>query len=265
MEVNSRPAERSDLTPPSSKNMDLLSAAGWRQVNGVDTIFRRPLGQTELGFHWDAVFNGVAITINRLELEAEEGLEEELFARENVERAWVRLKLRFPLLGATVEELPGTEQVEFILNERHLRSVRPGEINYLTELNTAEDVSRFADELLNGPSVLDNEFLAKLWIGPQKDAPRRYHAYIPVVHHITDGMGNATVQREFCQELSSLLKTSTIGASPLSNSRLEKLLPVEALGPGARLSVTRRRWRIAIAQVIRELRQAKLSVRLRML
>ena len=236
-----------------------LNVGGWRQVDSADgPVFRRPLGLTELGFYWDTVCNGVAVTVNHIQLVAEEG-HEHVLSKENVEFAWLRMKQRFPLLGASVEESPGAERAEFVLEESSLRRIRPGEVAYLDDLHTASDAAAFTEKLHNGPTVLDNQFLARMWHGPVQDTPRRYHVYIPIAHHITDGMGNATLTRELCRELVSESKSAIVAGPPLAQ-RLELLLPLEALGPGSKFNLPRRRWRLAIASIIRELRQAKIAV-----
>lgn len=238
--------------------MDLLDVEGWRRVDDEGSTFRRPLGLTEYGFYWDTVFNGVASTATHLELQAEKGFEDKLFSKENLEAAWLRLKQRHPLLGASTEQVPDKERVEFVLREDRLLSILPGEFNFLSDLNTAKDVEHFTEVVLNGPPLLDDTFLARVWAGPQLDIPGRFHIFIPVVHHITDGMGNATVVRELCQELASLSPSRRVQTLPLS-TRLQTLLPVEALQPPTRLSLPRRRWRIVIAKVIAGLRQAKMT------
>ncbi|EKM60578.1 uncharacterized protein PHACADRAFT_51780, partial [Phanerochaete carnosa HHB-10118-sp] len=220
--------------------------------------FRRPLGPLELSFYWDACFNGVAVLINRLELEATQGLEDELLAEENVRRAWLRMKQRFPLLGATVEELPGSEKVEFILRESALHTLRPGEFNILDDLETLEDALRYSEKLQTENTVLDNNNLARVWIARQKGSPRTLHIFIPIMHFITDGIGNAAVERELCQEISRLYKDTTVNVPPLP-ARIQALLPVEAYSPAMKLSLPRRRWRSAIAKVIDDIRMKKLS------
>lgn len=237
--------------------MDLFAHPGWRQASPdpADPVFRRPLGLLELGFYWDAVYNGVAVTVNCFEVEVTAGLQGALFARANVEHAWLRLKQRYPLLGASVEERP-SGQVEFVLHERALSQLRPGEVNFLEHLHTAVDVARFREELHNGPTVLDNVLLARLWVGRQQNAPRRWHIFIPVVHYITDGMANATIVREMCQELALLSSEAKIQTTPLA-ARLQGVLPTETLTPSSKASMPRKRWRFAIAKVIQGLRASK--------
>lgn len=243
--------------------MDPLKVEGWRSIGGDSstqaTAWRRPLGITEYGFYWDTVLDGTATMIDHLEIEAEASFEHDLFSRTNIETAWLRLKQRFPLLGVSVEEVPCSDRVEFSLTEEQLRSIRPGEINRRFGLRSAEDVVHFSDELRSCESVLDPTCLAKVWVGQQLDLPRRYHVWIIISHCITDGMSDATVVREFCQELGSLSYGRIVQGPPLE-IRLKRLIPAEAFAPSAMLSLPRRRWRLAVAKVIQLRRQAKIAV-----
>ncbi|EJD06372.1 uncharacterized protein FOMMEDRAFT_165199 [Fomitiporia mediterranea MF3/22] len=242
---------------------DMLNPADFVWRGNVDarsgsTVFRRPLGVTELTFYWDAVFNGVSTTIIYMALEATGDLSSEVFTRENIELSWIRLKQRFPMLAASVDELPGSECVEFVISEDSLYTVRDGEVNIIDDLQSAEDVSNLTIELQNGPPVLDNDIIAKAWIGQQKESPGLCHIFIAVAHCITDGMTGATLMREFCRELSSLSKESRIMQKSLAD-RLSVLLSLEALNPNNTLSPAQRRWRYAAARVIHNLRQAKFT------
>jgi hypothetical protein len=245
--------------------MDIVDIVNtkWYQVDGSESegpTYRRPLGPLELSFYWDAAFNGVAVLVNHIEFDVERTCEADILSGSNIARSWIRMKQRFPLLGASTAELPSSEMVEFVVREHALLSVRPGEVTVCHNFQSTKDVNRFEEELINGPTVLSNEFLARVWIGPQKDMPYRYHVFIPVVHLITDGIGNATIAREFCQELSSLPKDTIVRDPPLQ-TRLQGLLPVEAFTPGAKLSAPRRRWRLAIAKTIQDIRLSRLVVR----
>ena len=242
--------------------MDLFDVWAWHRVDdgyAMGETWRRTLGVTECGFYWDTVLDGTAITINHLVLEAEPGFERSLFERENVETAWLRLKQRFPLLGSSTEENADSDRVDFVLNTDNLRCLRPGEVNYLQHLQSPEDVELFSNELRNGETPLDHRIIARVWVGPQLDTPHIYHVWIPVAHYITDGMGDATVIREFCQELASFSKEAVFTGPPLE-VRLRSLLPAEALTPSAKLSLPKRRWRLAIAKVMQLNRRAKMSV-----
>lgn len=223
------------------------------------SIFRRALGSGELQFYWDTVFNGTSITIGHLVLEAEPEYEKQIFCKENIEMAWSRMKQRFPLLAASVEELSDSRTVEFVLDETSLRTIRRDEISFLEDLGSAEDAARSIDRLQNGPPVLTNEIIAKLMVGPQKDTPRIYHVVIVIAHYITDGVTGMTLKREFCQELTELSREGHILAEPLEK-RLAAFTPIETLGPHRGRSLSRRRWRSAAAKVIYQIRQARLKV-----
>ncbi|GJE91993.1 hypothetical protein PsYK624_081460 [Phanerochaete sordida] len=230
------------------------ASVAWRTTRAHDGApeLRRALGPLERGFYWDACFDGVALLINRLALEAAPGAGRVLDGR-NVRAAWLRLKQRFPLLGAVVEERDGGDCVEFVLREDKLRSMRPGEFTVLEEFAGEEDALRYADALLTGHTVLSNELLARVYVARQRGAPRVLHVFIPVVHFITDGVGNATIERELCQELAKLSEDPVADVPPL-HVRVQALLPVEAYSPALKLSMPRRRWRAAIAKVIDDLR-----------
>ncbi|KAL5503782.1 hypothetical protein ACEPAH_7853 [Sanghuangporus vaninii] len=220
-------------------------------------IFRRPLGAGELRFYWDTVFNGTAVTIGHLVLEAEPEYEKQIFCKENIETAWMRMKQRFPLLAASVDELPDSKVIEFMLDEMSLHTVRHGEISFLDDLQSEEDATRLIDRLQNGPPVLTNEIIAKLMIGPQKNSPHTYHAIIVIAHYIMDGVTGMTLKRELCQELTKPSQDHIL--EKLLEERLDTLLPVESLGPHSKDNSPRRRWRSAVAKIIYRLRQARLK------
>ena len=146
-------------------------------------IYRRRLGNMELEFYWDSVFNGTAITINHVEVTAEEELEATLFSDSNVKRSWVRMKQRFPMIGASVEELPELDAVEFMIDEASLHSFRQGEVHQ-TEVENVEGIERLIRTLRNGPNPLSNEIIFQTWIVKQKEIPHRYHIIFCAMHFI---------------------------------------------------------------------------------
>lgn len=230
----------------------------WRQT--AKGVFRRPLGNTELGFYWDSIFNGVAFVVNHVVIETDEGVGE----RANVERAWLKLKKRFPLLGAYVEEIhqpdcPGEKSVEFVLDETRLSSLAPHELKLLS-VDSCGGVMEIVDKLHNGTPTITNDLIAQLWFIKQSDTPRRFHFVTVMAHYITDGMANETVGREFCQELSCFQTSAAIADCPLLVDRIKSLLPLEVLHPGMQYTLPRRRWRMAIAKVIYNIRESKSTV-----
>ncbi|EJD03599.1 uncharacterized protein FOMMEDRAFT_105696 [Fomitiporia mediterranea MF3/22] len=230
---------------------------GWRLVEEYPntSIYRRPLGNTELGFYWDSVFSGTAITISHDEIVAEEGFERALFEEANVTRAWLRMKQRFPLLGALVDESPDSNTVEFVVEEALLRSQRQGEVRY-TEVKDSAGIRSLTNELLNGPPTVSKDLTVQLLVVKQEDAPRLYHVLVCALHSITDGVAGVTIIREYLQELSSLNKSEIIQGLPLAD-RLAMIVPIEDLDPMLTASPTRRKWRKAIAKVIVNIRRTK--------
>ncbi|KAL5526131.1 hypothetical protein ACEPAG_7469 [Sanghuangporus baumii] len=241
----------------ASKLANLSWRRSARPQSGEGSVFRRPLGAGELRFYWDYVFNGTAVTTGHLVLEAEPEYEKRIFCKENIETAWMRMKQRFPLLAASVDELPDSKIVEFVLDEMSLHTVRRGEISFLDDLQSEEDANCLIDRLQNGPPVLTNEIIAKLMIGPERNSPHTYHAIIVISHCITDGVTGMTLKRELCQELAKLSQDPIL-EKPLEE-RLYTLLPVESLGPHSKDNLSRRRWFSAVAKIIYQLRQARLK------
>ena len=240
--------------------MTSYAAHAWRLVpdDSQHSVYRRPLGNTELAFYWDSVFNGTAITISRDELDADPDLEQELFSEPNVRRAWLRMKQRYPLLGATIDERDGSETVEFVVDEESLRANRRHEVS-LADVDDFDGVVQIVERLLNGPSPLSKDLVARIWVVKQKDVRCRYHIVTCLIHSITDGVAGNTVTREFLQELSSLSEEMEVRGLPLAK-RLEMLLPLEDLHPIPGMSPARRKWREATAKVILGNRLSKQTV-----
>ncbi|KAL5535827.1 hypothetical protein ACEPAF_3921 [Sanghuangporus sanghuang] len=229
-----------DMLPPNSSDC---------------ATYRRPLGDTELGFYWDSVFNGTAITISHDELDADPDLEHDLLSELNVRKAWLRMKQRYPLLGASIDELDGSDTVEFTVDEESLQKHRPEEV-CITEVDDVDGVGQITEKLLNGPSPLSKAFLARVWVVNQKDVPYRHHIFICLIHSIMDGVASNTLTREFFQELSSLSDEVKVKGGPLSE-RLLMLAPIEDLHPIPGMSPARRKWREATAKVILNIRLTK--------
>lgn len=244
----------------SFSTMTSYAAHAWRLVpdDSQHSVYRRPLGNTELAFYWDSVFNGTAITISRDELDADPDLEQELFSEPNVRRAWLRMKQRYPLLGATIDERDGSETVEFVVDEESLRANRRHEVS-LADVDDFDGVVQIVERLLNGPSPLSKELVARLWVVKQKDVQCRYHVVTCLIHSITDGVAGNAVTREFLQELSSLSEEVDVKGIPLAE-RLRMLLPLEDLHPILGMSPARRKWREVTAKVILDNRLSKQTV-----
>ncbi|KAJ4472090.1 hypothetical protein J3R30DRAFT_3523033 [Lentinula aciculospora] len=130
-----------------------LSTSAWiirPSKNSTDPLlstysYERLLGPNELGFYWDSAYQGTADTLQHAIVEEISQSQSQLNIQceENVRAAWVTLKTRYPLLGATIEErlAPGTlprahvaqdspsglskEQVYFVVDPARLYTSEP--------------------------------------------------------------------------------------------------------------------------------------------
>lgn len=239
------------------------SKLAWRRQPATkdgETEYRRLLGPTQVGFYWDVLFNGVGVAITKAEVEVAQDDAEEMFAEESLVAAWVRLKQRHPLLAASTDDSNGGDSVELVIEERSLYAVRPGEVTFL-ELPSEEEADNLMDKLQNEPYEADLTVLAKVWIVSTPAKPFTRRIYVAAQHHITDGIGNSSITRGYCQEISMPSKGVIVnGLEPLSQ-RLERIQSLEMFTPGSRQSLPRRRWRLAIAKVMSELPRNKPQVR----
>lgn len=183
---------------------------------------------------------------------------EDMFAEESLQAAWVRLKQRHPLLAASTDDSRGGDSVELVIEERGLYTLRPGEMTFL--VLCSEEADKFMDKLQNEPYEVNHTVLARVWIVSTPGKPFTRHIYVSAQHHITDGIGNSSIMRGYCQEISMPSKDFVVtGLKPLSQ-RLERIQPLEVFTPGSRQSLPRRRWRLAIAKVMSELPRNKPQV-----
>lgn len=222
-------------------------------------VYRRQLATSELGFHWDGTFAGTGDTLQHVVIELKDANKyAHLSSIENVSRAWILLKQRFPLLACAVELLENEEEADFVLREEALYHARPGEIT-LKSFSSGQEVEVFNESIINGPRQLSSRLLSRIWILHRTDSPSHFHILTHVAHVITDGLSNAVILREFC----NLLCAKDMPSHKLDlELRLSRIMPVEALHPKPNLSLPRRRWRQAIASVIYSLRHAEMKVSL---
>lgn len=222
------------------------------------SVYVRPLGLTEQVFHWDGEFEGTADTVQSGEIEIQQGATQEtILSPANVEKAWVSLKLQFPLLGAQIEQRPD-ESLWFVVNESRLRwSFGQDEI-YYHDVTSAEAAQAVSSSILKSSRLLSVNRLACLLLLRRTDDKKRFHVLLHVAHTITDGNANATLLRTFLDKLaSSLSEVETLwdirGRLALSSS-------CEDLSPAHRLSAARRRWRQVAGAIISANRISKFHV-----
>ena len=175
--------------------------------------------------------------------------------KKRVERVWIELKRRYPLLGARVHE--EEEKASFVVSEDRILCCLPDEITFSNEGGSWDEAQAFADDLVNteeGSHVLDEKMLARVWVllcgGEQ-----RMYVVLAVAHVITDGMSNMLLLRRFLEGLFG-------GEGGWDwEERLGLCLASEDLNRARwEMSLARRRWRRAIADVMAENQLDKLKV-----
>lgn len=230
--------------------------AAWMfQHSGTSRTHERPLGQTELGFYWDSKFNGTADTLQHAIVEMIDPQNQYIFSVENVSRTWIELKQQYPLLGAHVTKQKEGEGMVFVVAEDRLGTCGPGEISF-QRTSSLTEVQELVDSMVNGERSLSDRLLARIVILARTDQPNHIHVLIHVTHCITDGIGNATLLREFLDILSS--KPTSVKWD--LQERLALALASEDLVPGAQLNRARRRWHWAIGRTLASIRLEKFTV-----
>lgn len=217
-----------------------------------DRIFSRPLGDTEVSFHWDGAFSGTADCIMHQNIEISHDARHQV-TKDSFRQAWLALKRRFPILGAQVEERESGTILEFVVNESCLSDIGPGEMGFLE--GGADVASQVVEDALNGPRKLSNNLHASIVIIQPQGERLTFHVVVIVAHVITDGMGNSTLIRNFLEGLASSDRT----APPDLPGRLAMAMCSESLAPTLALSHARRRWRNAIARIIWQRSQSALQ------
>lgn len=186
--------------------------------------FTRPLGTNELGFYYDACFNMTAEMVSGIIIRSLTPEGDALMEYENVSKAWVALKQFYPLLGAKTRGAIGTDAVHLAVSERLLRS------------------------FYNTP--------ARLLIVRHSNEPHHWYLATSVAHFITDTASATNYVRVLCD----LLTFSRLPGIPDLEKRLAMIVPAEDLNPARQQTLSRQRWRFAIAGVIYSIRINKLQV-----
>ena len=179
---------------------------------------------------------------------------EEILSRDALEKAWIRVKKRYPLIGAKLDEHTDADRVDFVVREEDLSTIR-GDVHSL-DVESFHEVEARIEHLMNVSYPLNNSKLAEIHVLCRKDVPRQFHLLLVVAHVITDGMASGTLVRQLCQEL-SLPSYEPIPSLPL---RLEVVPALEDLYPSRFMNLSKQRWHQAIARVIFNIRNSKLKV-----
>lgn len=231
----------------------------WKLQSSTEALgraFTRPMGMNELGFYYDACYNLTADIYFHCAVETEGTRGDDLFRYENIFRTWKAVKQRYPLSGAKIQGDFGTDAVEFVVSEKLLAGVVPGELNF-SPVNSAEDIDRMIDDMIHGTQRDLHNLPFRLIVLHQLDQPHRWHVIFNCMHSTGDAISSANFHCMFFDVLA-------LGISPVVpdlQERLAVVVPTEDLNPTRKMSVARQRWRYAMASVLYTIRDSKIQVR----
>ncbi|KAF8651476.1 hypothetical protein AX16_004775 [Volvariella volvacea WC 439] len=161
------------------------------------------------------------------------------------------MKQLFPLLGATVERGPN-DTVSFVVQETAAKHCNQDEVRYIS-VDNEEEIDQLVDRLCNGPRMLSDQLLARLFILPHR-YDNHLHILFHAAHLITDGMSNFVITRTLLDALSTN-RTQEVDF----RNRLALSLASEELTSLATLSPAKRRWRSLTARILHTLANSHLK------
>lgn len=217
--------------------------------------FTRPLGLNELGFYYDACFFLIADVYFCCEIETKGPHGDDLFHYDNVANAWIAVKQRYPLLGAKIGGQFGSDDVHFVVSEKKLAELTPGEL-FFDSVSSEEDVSRLIEETVRGPPRNFHDLMNRLFIIRRLDKPNRWNVIFNFHHCTNDGSASANT----CCKFFDILALRITPLVPDIAQRLETILPAEDLNPTKKMKLPHQRWRRAIAYVLWNIRDSRLQV-----
>ncbi|KAI0029368.1 hypothetical protein K488DRAFT_22700, partial [Vararia minispora EC-137] len=224
-------------------------------------VFARALGSTEASFYWDGEFCGTADCIDRTTVRLAPALyiADPVADAKRFRAVWMRLKQRFPLLAARVDEIDGGEKLRFVVSEARMQdALLPGEFEYVPDAD-ARASEHAVERYLNAPARhLSRTLPAALTVLRCADGLEgTYEIVSAFAHMITDGMAGFTFSRALCDILAQ--GPAALGAPlPDLQQGLALVPSSESLHPTRRLPLARQRWRRAVARIINTRRAVEL-------
>lgn len=232
----------------------------WTQ--SPNRVFSRPVGALECAFYWDSQFNGTADTLRMVTVEICDAAVQ--INSDTVGKAWTQLKQKFPLLAASVYEEPEDQGgwVRLEVQENIMVQNHEKEIIVLPPASS-KDADRISDDFLHhktpGEKQLSNDYLSRLYVMQDSGNSQIYHIVFLVSHVIADGIGYASILRNFLNFLTTFDKS---GLSYSANSFEDRLCACiqasEDLVPYVDIPIAHQRWRRAIAFTIVNMRRKSL-------
>ncbi|PCH33759.1 hypothetical protein WOLCODRAFT_129955 [Wolfiporia cocos MD-104 SS10] len=215
-----------------------------RDGHAPRTYFR-PLSLSESGYYWDTQFRGTTDLIWHYIAETQE---DSLFHPDNIVRTWVALKQQHPLMGVRIQHRDSCDAPQFVVNERNLVKPLPGELIHKT-ITSADEVYALIDDIIHGDQRSFSDLPVRLFVFDRTDRPQTHHVIFNTAHFLSDGVSHTILCRTFFDFL-----TSPPTSVPALENRLAMVVAYEDLFPARRWSISRQRWRRAIASVILSIR-----------
>ncbi|KAF7309009.1 hypothetical protein MKEN_01101900 [Mycena kentingensis (nom. inval.)] len=231
----------------------------WKALS--DGVFTRALGTSEAAFYWDGEAAGTADVSERTRIRIAAPERRVADAKADEERfrdIWIVVKKRFPLLGARVKEEDRGLTLKFVIEEAKLQTIGGhDEFEFIADADIAASDAALEQAVNGRPRRISRNTLVGITILRRTDLAEGTYDLVTVgAHLVVDGIASCTLARVFSDTLArwpSSLETSVVELP----KRLEMLLSSESLHTQLRLSLSRQRWRQAIAGVI-FVRRAKL-------
>jgi hypothetical protein len=230
---------------------------------GGQLVWRRRLGNGEEALYWDSVISGSFDILQHFELKLDRS-HLDVMEPDNIRKAWLAVKRHFPMIAATFvrEE---DDEVYFEISEERIHSIGERELDIVGSVDSKEEASAIAGQVLSGPRQLRSDVNVRLVIRSEngkasqsKREPARFHFFFLASHALSDGFAQASLFTTFT---SMLTTPSRRIPRACIEERLAMVPNGETIPHKSTSSVARRRWRKAIASVLLQTRFAKATVK----
>ncbi|QDS73005.1 hypothetical protein FKW77_009046 [Venturia effusa] len=238
----------------------------WKRSKDADgnSIFSRPLGLVEAGFHHDGIHHGGRADLHcTLTLEVKSDLTRHQL-RNRILLVWTLLRMRHPLLHASVPDDPA-EVTSFVLRvPRASTEALDLVAKQLVSLqHYAEvDVRHFVNHVINTGRVVDSsESVSKLFIlplQPLSNGRSTMQLVFVVAHMVADGLSVFNWVQDFIDLMNrEVYQVQAEMDNALDPHEIEeKLIPAqEDLYPTVPGNLARQRWFWAITRILRHVQK----------
>lgn len=239
----------------------------WKRTKDADgyTIFTRPLGLVETGFHHDGMHHGGRADITcTLTLEIQSELTKDQL-RNRILLVWTMLRMRHPLLHAKVpsDDLEDAASLVFRVPRGTTEALDLVAKQVVSLQHYAEvHVRHFVHHAINTGRVIDpSESVSKLFIlplQPLSNGRSTLQLVFVVAHMVADGLSMFNWMQDFIDLMNrEVYQVQSEMENALDPNEIEeRLIPAqEDLYPPVPGSLARRRWFWAITRILRHVQK----------